>query len=127
MYYLIDGVCVDLNTNKDVLIYESIKALNAVDAFNNFFKYNKNYYFNGALKSYDQYYAEYGNFGNNISITLINEKDRMLMNNDFNWYVVTYFDHSIELKHKSSLISILEGRQKMANFNILEIDQCNCR
>ena len=52
------------------------------------------------------------------------KKERMLENNDYNWYVVEYDDGDIELKHSSSLSNILQCGQEMEDFGITSLEQC---
>lgn len=59
-----------------------------------------------------------------MKTTQENKKEKMLENNDYDWYVVEYDDGDIQLKHNTSLSSILQCGQDMADFGIISMDQC---
>ena len=56
---------------------------------------------------------------------LTNEEAReALLKNDYNWYVVQYFDGSFDCKHDTSLSAILECGQDASEYNIEEMWKC---
>ncbi|SGZ00546.1 hypothetical protein [Moritella viscosa] len=54
----------------------------------------------------------------------LTERAQMLLNNDFNWYVVTLESGEYELKHSTALSSILQCGEPMQDYGFKEIEQC---
>ena len=61
---------------------------------------------------------------NALRIEALPLRVRMLINNGYDWYVVTLEDGSYELMHKSALSSILQCGANPAEFGFENIEQC---
>lgn len=53
-----------------------------------------------------------------------NETKQMLLNNGYDWYVVTLEDGTTDLRHESQLSAILQCGHKPERYGIVEIQQC---
>lgn len=49
---------------------------------------------------------------------------KALKDNGQDWYVVTYDDKTVELKHQTALSSILECGMPKSDFGIVDMQQC---
>lgn len=54
----------------------------------------------------------------------MNRRQKMLRNNDYNWYVVKLLNNRIELQHESNLSAILQCGMVMEEFGIKSIQRC---